>query len=121
MGRKTRCCKLPKMQKLQVERLHTKRLTLVQKSKGKMDMIRSCSLIEKGEELYQISQDLTKKIQKGKYHYEILGFRNDPSKNDDLADHKMQGKYKRQALGAVKIMLDNFDCDHIVIFRSKGD
>ena len=65
-----------------------------------------------------------------KTHYEIFGYKYNPAKDDpsfDLdnmtfeAEHKMMGKNKREALGAVKIFLDNYDCEHIAIFRINGD
>lgn len=54
-----------------------------------------------------------------KKHYEILGFYNDPSKNDNQADRKLQATTKKQVIGAVKIFLDNFDCDYIAIFKTE--
>jgi len=53
-------------------------------------------------------------------HYEIFGYSGNPCYEDVEHSRKLYGKTKKQALGAVKIMLDNFDCEHIAIFRVEG-
>lgn len=54
--------------------------------------------------------------------YNIFGFCNKSFDECDEseADHKMQGKGKRQATGAVRIMLDEFGCDHVYVFKVKN-
>ena len=60
-------------------------------------------------------------------HWEIFGYSYNPVYEEyggreefDGADHKMQAMTKRECLGAVKIMLDHMDCEHIPIFRVDG-
>jgi len=55
-----------------------------------------------------------------KKHYEILGYSENPALGDFKADHKFQAATKREAVGLVTTMLDNFDCDHIAIFKIRG-
>lgn len=54
-------------------------------------------------------------------HYEIFGYPRNPALEDCDHTHKFQAKTKREVVGLVKTMLDNFDCEHIAIFRVKGD
>jgi len=51
-------------------------------------------------------------------HYEIFGFSKNPSlENIGSADHKFNAKNKREVVGLVKTMIDNFDVEYIAIFR----
>ncbi len=51
--------------------------------------------------------------------YLIYGYSFDPSAEEGKADHKFQAITKREVVGLTKTMLDNFDCQHIAIFRVK--
>jgi len=52
-----------------------------------------------------------------KYHYEIFGYTGNPCNEELKADHKFQVKTKREVVGIMKTMLDNFDCEHIAVFK----
>ena len=54
--------------------------------------------------------------------YTICGYYKNPATEKDASDKPdsvMFGKNKNLAVGAVKIMLDNFSCGYIEIFRVK--
>lgn len=60
-------------------------------------------------------------------HYEIFGYSYNPALKDSTdgyeslsADHVLHATNKKSCLGAVKIMLDHMDCEHIAIFRVDG-
>ena len=56
--------------------------------------------------------------------YVICGYDKNPACEDGASekpDHVMDGKNKNMAIGAAKIMLDNFSCGYIEIFKVKGE
>lgn len=61
-----------------------------------------------------------KQKQLQKTHYQLFGYSGNPAYEDCKADHKFMADNKRQVVGLIKTMLDNFDCEHIAIFRVDG-
>ncbi len=53
-------------------------------------------------------------------HYEIFGYSFNPAFEEGKADVKFMAKNKREVIALVKTMLDNFDCEHIAVFRVDG-
>jgi len=55
-------------------------------------------------------------------HYQIFGYKGNPAYEDvgEKATHKMLGYTKKEALGAVRIMMDELDCEHVAVFRMDG-
>jgi len=62
-----------------------------------------------------------KQLSLQKSHYEVFGFDFNPVDEDGFtADHKFICMNKREVVGILKVMLDNFDCEHISIFKIRG-
>lgn len=57
----------------------------------------------------------------GKHHYQIFVFSRNPAREDCKADHKLMADNKRQLIGLLKTAVDNFDPEHISIFRLKKE
>ena len=56
-----------------------------------------------------------------KSHYEIFCYSDNPALIDCKADHKFMAKTKREVIGLCKTAIDNFDCEHIAIFRIREE
>jgi hypothetical protein len=55
-----------------------------------------------------------------KVHYELFGYPRNPALEDVEHTHKFMASNKREVIGLCKTMLDNFDCEHIAIFKVRG-
>jgi len=52
-----------------------------------------------------------------KDHYEIHGYPKNPATEDSDEHQSFMCKNKREVVGMIKVLLDNFDCEYIAIFK----